>query len=241
MRGLWHSNAAGSRFCTQCGVKLGEARAPRAGPAPSPVVPAPRPTSAAERRQLTVMFCDLVGSTALSTRLDPEDLREVIRAYHSCAAERSPLRRLRRQIHGRRRAGLFRLIPRRTKPTPKTRVRAGARACRRRRATLATAAVTRSVSVSPPALSWWANWSAPALRRSATSSAKRRILRRACNRPRAEHGGDRRHDAAAHRRSVRIRGHRAGAAQGLPGAGGAWRVLASAPLKAASRRCAPRA
>jgi len=39
--------------------------------------------SEAERRQLTVMFCDLVGSTALSTRLDPEDLREVIRAYQS--------------------------------------------------------------------------------------------------------------------------------------------------------------
>ena len=36
----------------------------------------------AERRQLTVMFCDLVGSTALSTRLDPEDLREIIGAYH---------------------------------------------------------------------------------------------------------------------------------------------------------------
>jgi hypothetical protein len=34
---------------------------------------------AAERRQLTVMFCDLVGSTALSARLDPEDMREVIR------------------------------------------------------------------------------------------------------------------------------------------------------------------
>jgi hypothetical protein len=38
-------------------------------------------TAAAERRQLTVMFCDLVGSTALSTRLDPEDLREIIAAY----------------------------------------------------------------------------------------------------------------------------------------------------------------
>ena len=41
----------------------------------------------AERRQLTVMFCDLVGSTALSTRLDPEDLREVIAAYHRTVAE----------------------------------------------------------------------------------------------------------------------------------------------------------
>jgi len=42
--------------------------------------------SGAERRQLTVMFCDLVGSTALSARLDPEDLREVISAYQSCVA-----------------------------------------------------------------------------------------------------------------------------------------------------------
>jgi class 3 adenylate cyclase len=40
----------------------------------------------AERRQLTVMFCDLVGSTALASRLDPEDLREVIGAYHGCVA-----------------------------------------------------------------------------------------------------------------------------------------------------------
>src|SRR5215470_14695636 len=39
----------------------------------------------AERRQLTVMFCDLVGSTALSARLDPEDYREVITAYHRAA------------------------------------------------------------------------------------------------------------------------------------------------------------
>ena len=41
----------------------------------------------AERRQLTVMFCDLVGSTALSSRLDPEDLREVIGAYHRAVAD----------------------------------------------------------------------------------------------------------------------------------------------------------
>jgi class 3 adenylate cyclase len=41
----------------------------------------------AERRQLTVMFCDLVGSTALGARLDPEELREVIGAYHRCVAE----------------------------------------------------------------------------------------------------------------------------------------------------------
>ena len=41
----------------------------------------------AERRQLTVMFTDLVGSTALSLRLDPEDMREVIGGYHRCVAE----------------------------------------------------------------------------------------------------------------------------------------------------------
>ena len=43
--------------------------------------------SRAERRQLTVMFCDLVGSTELSARLDPEDLRDVITAYHRAVAE----------------------------------------------------------------------------------------------------------------------------------------------------------
>jgi class 3 adenylate cyclase len=43
--------------------------------------------SSAERRQLTVMFCDLVGSTALASQLDPEDLREAIGAYHKCVAE----------------------------------------------------------------------------------------------------------------------------------------------------------
>jgi hypothetical protein len=48
---------------------------------------APRPQDTAERRQVTVMFSDLVGSTALSTRMDPEDLREVISAYRKCVAE----------------------------------------------------------------------------------------------------------------------------------------------------------
>ena len=48
---------------------------------------APLPLDTAERRQVTVMFSDLVGSTALSARMDPEDLREVIAAYHKCVAE----------------------------------------------------------------------------------------------------------------------------------------------------------
>jgi class 3 adenylate cyclase len=46
----------------------------------------PSPTDA-ERRQVTVMFSDLVGSTALAARMDPEDLREVISAYQKCVAE----------------------------------------------------------------------------------------------------------------------------------------------------------
>ena len=45
------------------------------------------PHDTAERRQVTVMFSDLVGSTALSARMDPEDLREIITAYQKCVAE----------------------------------------------------------------------------------------------------------------------------------------------------------
>ena len=51
------------------------------------VTAALQPHDAAERRQVTVMFSDLVGSTALSARMDPEDLREVISAYQKCVAE----------------------------------------------------------------------------------------------------------------------------------------------------------
>ena len=60
-------------------VWVGEAAAlPQTAPPPT-VLSMP----AAERRQLTVLFCDLVGSTALSAQLDPEDLREVVRAYQA--------------------------------------------------------------------------------------------------------------------------------------------------------------
>ena len=89
------------RFCEKCGAKL-ELTCPscgafgppdrnfcgECGASLSPVVTAQdvTPDTAllereAERRQLTVMFCDLVGSTALSTTLDPEDLREVITSF----------------------------------------------------------------------------------------------------------------------------------------------------------------
>ncbi len=61
---------------------------PQAEPAtPSGSHPVEPDTPQAERRQLTVVFCDLVGSTSLSGQLDPEDLREVVRAYQQTAAE----------------------------------------------------------------------------------------------------------------------------------------------------------
>ena len=54
------------------------------GPPASPTAP---PPPDAERRQLTVLFCDLVGSTRLAGQLDPEDWREVVRAYQQTSAE----------------------------------------------------------------------------------------------------------------------------------------------------------
>jgi class 3 adenylate cyclase len=66
---------------------LGEGALP-AAPTPERSSAAAAATSGeAERRQLTVMFCDLVGSTPLSTRFDPEDLREIVGAYHRCVAD----------------------------------------------------------------------------------------------------------------------------------------------------------
>src|SRR5215831_11443555 len=78
------------------GVLLGHRRkllaaiAERAGAVPAgpqPALTEPRSHDVAERRQLTMLFCDLVGSTALASRLDPEDLREIIGSYHRCVAD----------------------------------------------------------------------------------------------------------------------------------------------------------
>ena len=75
-------NEATAKFCGGCGKPVGEATTP------APATTSPQLSAdTAERRQLTVMFTDLVGSSALSTRLDPEDLRAVIGAYHKCVAE----------------------------------------------------------------------------------------------------------------------------------------------------------
>src|SRR5262245_25819821 len=62
-------------------------QAPSADAASTSTAPSAHPEDRAERRQVTVMFSDLVGSTALSARMDPEDLREVISAYQKSVAE----------------------------------------------------------------------------------------------------------------------------------------------------------
>ena len=74
------ANRPDAKFCAECGQKL-------TSPSGEPESNASSASASAERRQLTVMFCDLVGSTALATRLDPEDMREIIGTYHRCCTE----------------------------------------------------------------------------------------------------------------------------------------------------------
>src|SRR5215470_9277151 len=94
------ANRPGAKFCNECGTSLtGQQSVPRpAQVVPSPTAPIAHPTqvaspsitshiSEAERRQLTVMFCDLVDSTKLSSQLDPEDWRDVVRAYQTACTE----------------------------------------------------------------------------------------------------------------------------------------------------------
>src|SRR5262249_19072153 len=92
-----------AKFCGDCGPTLAAERkpAPAKGrkqkaaktPVRAPRSSRPTPTRSqvaapeAERRQLTVMFCDLVGSTVLSQQLDPEELRTVILAYQETCAQ----------------------------------------------------------------------------------------------------------------------------------------------------------
>jgi hypothetical protein len=83
------SNPVGAKFCGDCGraFEPAAASARTSLDATSYEVESNRQTPDAQRRQLTVQFCDLVGSTELSTRLDPEDLRDVINAYHRSVAD----------------------------------------------------------------------------------------------------------------------------------------------------------
>src|SRR5262249_22238923 len=76
-------NELGEKFCGSCGAPLKHAEPP---PTARPIDHAVAPASQGERRQLTVLFCDLVGSTGLSSRLDPEEWRETVRRYQDVAA-----------------------------------------------------------------------------------------------------------------------------------------------------------
>jgi class 3 adenylate cyclase/ABC-type transport system involved in cytochrome c biogenesis ATPase subunit len=78
-RACGHSNRAGSNFCANCGARVTiKGLTTRVASTPSPSTS----LEAVERRQVTIMFCDLVGSTALSAGLDPEDFRALIAAYY---------------------------------------------------------------------------------------------------------------------------------------------------------------
>ena len=74
-------NEGSEKFCGGCGAPLTSLTAIAAAQGVATSGATGAGSLAAERRQLTVMFCDLVGSTDLSTRLDPEVLREVVRSY----------------------------------------------------------------------------------------------------------------------------------------------------------------
>src|ERR1700677_782234 len=71
-----------ARFCSQCGTPLSTATI-----APPPIVSESFLTVDGERRHLTVLFCDLVGSTGISAGLDPEQWRAMLAAYHGIAAD----------------------------------------------------------------------------------------------------------------------------------------------------------
>src|SRR5690242_20040107 len=84
-----HTNPVAAKFCLSCGASLqlgsGQVKGPTKASEPIAVRPRTVPaTNQAERRQIAVMFCDMVGSSALSTRLDPEEQREVVSAFQSC-------------------------------------------------------------------------------------------------------------------------------------------------------------
>src|ERR1700694_5296232 len=85
-------NPAGKKFCGDCGADLSQpTAAPRsAEPAGAPVgVETGEPPEApkGERRHLTVLFSDLVGSTEIASHLDPEEWREIVAGYHHAAGQ----------------------------------------------------------------------------------------------------------------------------------------------------------
>jgi class 3 adenylate cyclase len=95
-------NPPSARFCGDCGAELSSSprsASPAAGEPPTFAPPSARPTSTegelaasqrsadGERRHLTILFCDLVGSTEIAASLDPEEWRETVAGYHRAAAD----------------------------------------------------------------------------------------------------------------------------------------------------------
>jgi class 3 adenylate cyclase len=76
-------NAAGAKFCGDCGDEITAPLRPPTGETPL----IRQHEADGERRHLTVLFCDLAGSTAIAAQLDPEDWREIVASYHRAAAE----------------------------------------------------------------------------------------------------------------------------------------------------------
>jgi class 3 adenylate cyclase len=75
-----------AKFCDECGAAIGEPAVPQAAVRPEEVSAAAGAAPAGERRQLTVLFCDLFGSTPLSQQLDAEEWRDVIAQYQQAAS-----------------------------------------------------------------------------------------------------------------------------------------------------------
>ncbi len=75
------------KFCGECGTPLGAAARPRELPTPDPITIEQALPHGAERRQLTVLFCDIVDSTAFTEKLDPEELRNLLEIYRTCIME----------------------------------------------------------------------------------------------------------------------------------------------------------
>jgi Double zinc ribbon len=76
-------NQPGAKFCDECGAVLIVGVTTKAAGVPTGLgLPA-----SGERRHLTVLFCDLVGSTEIAAQLDPEEWRELVAGYHRAAAE----------------------------------------------------------------------------------------------------------------------------------------------------------
>jgi hypothetical protein len=73
-------NPSGKRFCGDCGAAF-------TAPAAAAVAAPPLVPASGERWHLTVLFCDLVGSTEIAAQLDPEEWRDVVASYHRAAAE----------------------------------------------------------------------------------------------------------------------------------------------------------